>query len=117
MRVARRHLRAGDEPRQRGVEDLGRVGGATAAGDLYTADWRGGVAHTNHLLGAVMSSTARKLTLPPPAVNGPALSSDSTFESHVTAGGMVVLTTHQPMAVATVGMFRIELEYEMDTLP
>lgn len=41
---------------------------------------------------------------------------EGLIESHVTAGGMVVLTTHQPMAIATVGMFRIELEYEMDAL-
>jgi len=39
---------------------------------------------------------------------------ENLIASHVTAGGMVVLTTHQPMAVATVGMFRIELEYEME---
>jgi heme exporter protein A len=32
---------------------------------------------------------------------------------HVAAGGMVVLTTHQPLAIEMVGMFRIELEYEM----
>ena len=34
--------------------------------------------------------------------------------AHVTAGGMAVLTTHQPLGVTTVGMFRIELEYDMD---
>jgi len=39
---------------------------------------------------------------------------ENLVASHVTAGGMVVLTTHQPLAVTTVGMFRIELEYEMD---
>jgi heme exporter protein A len=41
---------------------------------------------------------------------------ENLIASHVTAGGMVVLTTHQPLAVATAGMFRIELEYEMDAL-
>ena len=39
---------------------------------------------------------------------------ENLIASHVTAGGMVVLTTHQPLAIATVGMFRIELDYEMD---
>jgi len=33
---------------------------------------------------------------------------------HVTTGGMAVLTTHQPLGIAIVGMFRIELEYEME---
>jgi heme exporter protein A len=33
---------------------------------------------------------------------------------HITEGGMTVLTTHQPLGVTTVGMFRIELEYEME---
>ena len=33
---------------------------------------------------------------------------------HVTAGGMPVLTTHQPLGVAVMGMLRIELEYEME---
>ena len=41
---------------------------------------------------------------------------ENLIATHVAAGGMVVLTTHQPMAVETVGMFRIELEYEMDAL-
>lgn len=41
---------------------------------------------------------------------------ENLIATHVTAGGMVVLTTHQPMAVEMVGMFRIELEYEMDAL-
>jgi heme exporter protein A len=36
---------------------------------------------------------------------------------HVTAGGMAVLTTHQPLGIAMVGMFRIELEYEMEPAP
>lgn len=35
---------------------------------------------------------------------------------HVTGGGMAVLTTHQPLGVTTVGMFRIELEYDMETV-
>ena len=42
---------------------------------------------------------------------------ENLIANHVTAGGMAVLTTHQPLAVTTVGMFRIELEYEMDALP
>jgi heme exporter protein A len=41
---------------------------------------------------------------------------ESLIARHVTGGGMAVLTTHQPLAIATVGMFRIELEYEMDAL-
>jgi len=39
---------------------------------------------------------------------------ENLIARHVGAGGMAVLTTHQPLAIATVGMFRIELEYEMD---
>lgn len=35
---------------------------------------------------------------------------------HVTGGGMAVLTTHQPLGVTTVGMFRIELELDMETV-
>ena len=41
---------------------------------------------------------------------------ENLIATHVAAGGMVVLTTHRPMTVETVGMFRIELEYEMDAL-
>ena len=39
---------------------------------------------------------------------------ENLIASHVTAGGMVVLTTHQPLAITTVGMFRIELDFEVD---
>jgi len=35
--------------------------------------------------------------------------------THVTEGGMAVLTTHQPLGVTTAGMFRIDLEYEMES--
>ena len=35
--------------------------------------------------------------------------------THVSAGGMTVLTTHQPLGVTTVGMFRIELEFDMES--
>jgi len=42
---------------------------------------------------------------------------ENLIARHVTAGGMVVLTTHQPLAIATVGTFRIELNYEMDARP
>jgi heme exporter protein A len=39
---------------------------------------------------------------------------ENLIASHVTAGGMVVLTTHQPLAVAAVTMRRIELDIDMD---
>jgi heme exporter protein A len=32
---------------------------------------------------------------------------------HVNAGGMAVLTTHQPLAVTAVTMLRIELDFDM----
>lgn len=35
--------------------------------------------------------------------------------AHVAGGGMVILTTHQPLAVVATGMFRIELEYDTET--
>lgn len=35
---------------------------------------------------------------------------------HVAAGGMAVLTTHQPLAVTAVAMLRIELDFQMDAL-
>ena len=35
---------------------------------------------------------------------------------HVKGGGMAVLTTHQPLGITTIGMFRIELEFEMETV-
>jgi len=34
--------------------------------------------------------------------------------AHVAGGGMVILTTHQPLAVVATGMFRIELEYDTE---
>ena len=39
---------------------------------------------------------------------------ENLIASHVTAGGMVVLTTHQPLAVTAVTMLRIELDIDMD---
>jgi len=37
---------------------------------------------------------------------------ENLINAHVEGGGMVVLTTHQPMTVAMAGMFRIEIEYD-----
>jgi len=39
---------------------------------------------------------------------------EGLIASHVTAGGMVVLTTHQPFAVASVTVVRIDLDFDMD---
>ena len=42
---------------------------------------------------------------------------ESLIARHVTAGGMAVLTTHQPLAVTEVTMLRIELDFERDARP
>ena len=39
---------------------------------------------------------------------------ENLIARHVDAGGMAVLTTHQPLAVTAVTMLRIELDFEMD---
>ena len=41
---------------------------------------------------------------------------ENLIARHVDAGGMAVLTTHQPLAVTAVTMLRIELDFEMDAL-
>ncbi len=38
---------------------------------------------------------------------------EDLIASHVNNGGMVVLTTHQPLTVTTVTMLRIELDFEI----
>ena len=40
---------------------------------------------------------------------------ENLIGAHVAGGGIVVLTTHQPLAVVATGMFRIELEYDTET--
>jgi len=42
---------------------------------------------------------------------------ENLIARHVTAGGMAVLTTHQPLAITAVTMLRIELDFENDALP
>lgn len=39
---------------------------------------------------------------------------ETLIARHVAAGGMAVLTTHQPLAVTAVTMLRIELDFQMD---
>jgi heme exporter protein A len=41
---------------------------------------------------------------------------ENLIARHVNAGGMAVLTTHQPLAVTAVTMLRIELDLEMDAI-